>query len=184
MSRQPPFPPTAGNGMRSPAAGSAIRALPWMSRPLLDFARTPSLTRLAASTLSHSSAVIRRRGQPRCAGHQELQNGSTLHQLARAPGGGGFLPRFLPKQAAGRNRDALSPGHSRKLERASSVRYQPSKLVMRVRFPSPAPVHSQFSIFCSLDCFLDCPSGRQDRRLCHFPCSAVNFESSYVNGSD
>jgi hypothetical protein len=29
------------------------------------------------------------------------------------------------------------------------MRYQPSKLVMRVRFPSPAPVHSLFSIHCS-----------------------------------
>ncbi len=56
----------------------------------------------------------------------------------RFPGSGGFLPRFLPIRAAQRNRDAVSPGHGRQLGWPAGVCYQPSKLVMRVRFPSPA----------------------------------------------
>jgi hypothetical protein len=34
----------------------------------------------------------------------------------------------------------MCPGHSSKLERLARMRYQPSKLVMRVRFPSPAHI--------------------------------------------
>jgi hypothetical protein len=34
-----------------------------------------------------------------------------------------------------------APGHTCKLERPARVCYQPSKLVMRVRFPSPAPAY-------------------------------------------
>jgi hypothetical protein len=37
---------------------------------------------------------------------------STLHQYSRIPGRGNFLPRFLPKQALSRSREAVSPGHA------------------------------------------------------------------------
>ena len=48
--------------------------------------------------------------------HQGSQNGTTLHELPHTPGGHGFLPTSLPKEAAQRSRDVVSPGHSRKLQ--------------------------------------------------------------------
>ena len=33
-------------------------------------------------------------------GHHGPQNGTTLHQSPQIPGSGGFLPRFLPEEAA------------------------------------------------------------------------------------
>jgi hypothetical protein len=64
--------------------------------------------------------------------------GTTLHQLPQIPGGSDFLPKFLPKQVTQRSRNVIYPGHSRKLAWPSTLCYQPSKLVMRIRFPSPA----------------------------------------------
>ena len=46
--------------------------------------------------------------------------------------------------------------------RSSMVELQPSKLVMRVRFPSPAPARWLFSIYCSSSCYLMRPTGRYD----------------------
>jgi len=43
-------------------------------------------------------------------------NGTALHQASHIPGSGGFLPIFLPKEAAQRSRGALSRGHSSKME--------------------------------------------------------------------
>ena len=45
---------------------------------------------------------------------------------------------FLPKEATQRSRDVVSPGHRANWESSAIVCYWPSKLVMRVRFPSPA----------------------------------------------
>jgi hypothetical protein len=70
--------------------------------------------------------------------HQGSQNGTSLHQNSQIPDSGDFLPKFLPKKAAQRSREVIYPGHGRKLAWPSRVCYQPSKLVMRVRFPSPA----------------------------------------------
>jgi hypothetical protein len=67
------------------------------------------------------------------------QNGTVLHQASQIPGGRGFLPIFLPKEATQRSRGAISPGHSNQLEWPIRVCYQLPKLIVRVRFPSPAP---------------------------------------------
>jgi hypothetical protein len=88
-------------------------------------------------------------GEPTGVRYEGAQNRTTLHQPAQIPGSGDFLPKFLPKQAVKRSRDDISAGHGRKLEWPAGVRYQPSKLVMRVRFPSPAPAQLLFSILCS-----------------------------------
>jgi hypothetical protein len=71
--------------------------------------------------------------------HQGAENRSTLHQHSQISGSGNFLPRFLPKQAPPQSDDAVSPGHVRKLDWPTRVGHYSSKLVMRVRFPSPAP---------------------------------------------
>jgi hypothetical protein len=68
----------------------------------------------------------------------ESQNGTMLHQASQIPGTGGFLPIFLPKEAAQRSREAIDPGHSGQLEWPIRVCYQLPKLIVRVRFPSPA----------------------------------------------
>ena len=73
-------------------------------------------------------------------GHQGPQNGTMLHQSLPIPGSGDFLPKFLPKQVAQRSRNIVYAGHSREMKRPARVCYQPSKLVMRVRFPSLAPL--------------------------------------------
>ena len=66
------------------------------------------------------------------------RNRTTLHWPPQIPGSGDFLPRFLPKEAAQRSRDVIPPGYRRKLDRPARACLQPSKLVMRVRFPPPA----------------------------------------------
>jgi len=45
--------------------------------------------------------------------------------------------RCSTQKAARRNRDTAFPGQSRKLDRSAGARLQPSKLVIRVRFPAP-----------------------------------------------
>ena len=85
--------------------------------------------------------------QPPGIGHRDARNRTTLHRLARTPGNGEFLPRFLPKDAPRRNRNAVFPVHSRQPKQPARARHQPSKLVMRVRFPSPAPLPSSFLVF-------------------------------------
>jgi hypothetical protein len=61
------------------------------------------------------------------------------------------IPRaqISTQSAEKRSRNLICPGHSGQLERSARMRYQPSKLVMRVRFPSPAPVCWLFLILCS-----------------------------------
>ena len=44
------------------------------------------------------------------------QNCTTVHQAAQIPGSSVFLPSFLPKEAAQRSRDVVSPGHSSQIE--------------------------------------------------------------------
>ena len=68
----------------------------------------------------------------------EPQNGTALHQASQIPVSGDFLPIFLPKEATQRNRGDISTGHSDRLEWPIRVCYQLPKLVLRVRFPSPA----------------------------------------------
>jgi hypothetical protein len=62
-----------------------------------------------------------------------------LHQPAQIPGSGEFLPKFLLKEITQLIHDAIFAGHSGRPEQSATVCHQPSKLVMRVRFPSPAP---------------------------------------------
>jgi hypothetical protein len=71
---------------------------------------------------------------------------TSLHRFrARAI----FYPNFYPKVQQSGAANVIRPGHSSKLERLARMCYQPSKLVMRVRFPSPAPARRLFSIRCS-----------------------------------
>ena len=51
----------------------------------------------------------------------------------------------------------------------TAVRHTPSKLVMRVRFPSLAPARWLFSIYCSSDCYLMRPIGRHGAPASIFP---------------
>jgi hypothetical protein len=78
----------------------------------------------------------------------EPQNGTALHQASQIPVSGDFLPIFLPKEATQRNRGDISPGHSDQLEWPIQVCYQLPKLIVRVRFPSPAPGYVQVSGPC------------------------------------
>ena len=107
--------------------------------------------------------------------HQGSQNGTTWHQPAQIPGSGDFLPKFLPKQAAKCGGDDIPAGHGRKLELPAGVCYQPSKLVMRVRFPSPAPIHWLFSICCSHNSCLGPSTGPQ---ICPYGVSPAQLKSS------
>src|SRR5258707_6840327 len=50
-----------------------------------------------------------------------------------------FSTQISTQKAARRSREIISPGHGGKRGRPARVCHQPSKLVMRVRFPSPAP---------------------------------------------
>jgi len=122
--------------------------------------------------------------EPPSARHQGAQNGTALHQIPQISDSGDFLPKFLPKKAAQRNRDAVSPGHGRQLGWSVGVCYQPSKLVMRVRFPSPAPrkYHfiDKFSICCSPDSCLMPSTGRHGDHMSVFPVQNINFEPSYA----
>ena len=43
--------------------------------------------------------------------HQGSQKGTALHHTSHISGTSEFLPKFLPKQAARRSRDVISPGH-------------------------------------------------------------------------
>ena len=65
--------------------------------------------------------------------------------------------------------------------RSSMVELQPSKLVMRVRFPSPAQAHWLFSVFCShmfaIPVF--CRAARLAKRC--FSSSITILELSYVS---
>ena len=54
--------------------------------------------------------------EPPGARHQASQNGTTLHLPSQTPGSGGFLPSFLPKEAALRSLDVISTGHGCQLE--------------------------------------------------------------------
>jgi hypothetical protein len=76
----------------------------------------------------------------------DSQNGTALHQASQIPGGGDFLPIFLPKEATRRSRGAISPGNSDQLEWPIRVGYQLPKLVMRVRFPSPASLSFSYLV--------------------------------------
>jgi hypothetical protein len=121
------------------------------------------------------------RGKPPDVRHQGARNGTALHQLPQVPDSGDFLPNFLPKQAASRSRDVIFPGHNRELERPARMCYQPSKLAMRVRFPSPVPDHCYLSIYYShYSCFAS-STCRRDCQLRYFLYLARFFELSYVN---
>jgi hypothetical protein len=116
-----------------------------LSVPICRVAVTP---KLCSNKADPEHAVCRNKAAPcfpvhptrRAIGarHQGAQNRIMLHQPSQIPGSGDSLPKFLPKQAVKRSRDDISAGHGRKLEWPTGVCHQPSKLVMRVRFPSPA----------------------------------------------
>jgi hypothetical protein len=50
---------------------------------------------------------------------------ATVHQYSSIPGSDGFLPKFLPKRAARRSREIISPGHGGKPGRSARVCHQP-----------------------------------------------------------
>ena len=63
----------------------------------------------------------------------------VIERHCAAPDSTDFRPRrFSTQKASQRNLDAVSPGHSRQLGWPARACHQP-KLVIRVRFPSPAP---------------------------------------------
>ena len=136
--------PCGRPGARSPVPQPlpATPAWPPSLPHLVQASRCKPVRHLAALLLALLHARV---WEPLHARRQGAENGTTLHQNSRIPGAGDYLP----KEAARWNRNVISPGHSRKPERPARVCYQPSKLVMRVRFPSAARVHQQFSIRCS-----------------------------------
>ena len=91
-------------------------SLRFMSRPGPESAGPPSPLRLVVGTPGHGSASIRRRHEPfgvRRHGATELHYGAPDCTDSRQRL---FLPSFLPKEAAQRSRDIVSPGHSSQIE--------------------------------------------------------------------
>jgi hypothetical protein len=113
--------------------------------------------------------------------HQGAQNGTTLHQSPQIPDSGDFLPKFLPKEAVQRSRDVISPGQTRKFRWLTRVWHQPSKLAMRVRFPSPAlPAYALFSCICSPNFRLIRPLADTDAHFGALPVQNGVYEQNYV----
>jgi hypothetical protein len=116
--------------------------------------RTVSDAHRLAVTLHDGHALLvttahlyTRRDEPLGVRHQDAGNETTLHQIPQLPGSGGFYPIFYPKRRRERVEMSYLLVTATNWSGQPGVCHQPSKLVMRVRFPSPAPVHQIFR-FC------------------------------------
>ena len=94
--------------------------------PSTPHARNPSAAKMMDPTLSPRVRHEVRRTPLCCTSFHGFRDGAI------------FYPSFYPNRRHSGVR-MLSPGHGRELKYRARACHQPSKLVMRVRFPSPAP---------------------------------------------